>query len=61
MLVVLIRETINTGDMPSYYFNTQARSHSVLEEENAPNLKMQIDCYHLQIMEGDIATKLRKA
>jgi hydroxypyruvate isomerase len=27
---------------------------------NAPNLKMQMDCYHMQIMEGDLATKLRK-
>ena len=26
----------------------------------APNLKMQMDCYHMQVMEGDIAIKLRR-
>jgi 2-dehydrotetronate isomerase len=27
---------------------------------NARNLKMQLDCYHMQVMEGDLATKLRR-
>ena len=58
--VTLLIEAINTRDMPGFYLNTQAQSYAVLEEVGAPNLKMQMDCYHMQIMEGDLATKLRK-
>ena len=42
------------------FVSTQAESHAICAEVNAPNLKMQMDCYHMQIMEGDLATKLRR-
>jgi 2-dehydrotetronate isomerase len=58
--ITLLIEAINTRDMPGFYLNTQAEAHSVLQEVGAPNLKMQMDCYHMQIMEGDLAVKLRK-
>jgi hydroxypyruvate isomerase len=58
--ITLVIEAINTRDMPGFYLNTQAQSYGVLEEVGAPNLKMQMDCYHMQVMEGDIAVKLRK-
>ena len=31
----------------------------MLAEVGAPNLKVQMDLYHCQIVEGDVATKLR--
>jgi len=58
--ITLLLEAINTRDMPGFYLNTQAQSHALLVEVNAPNLKMQMDCYHMQVMEGDLAVKLRK-
>lgn len=58
--ITLLIEAINTRDMPGFYLNTQAQAYAVLEEVSAPNLKMQMDCYHMQIMEGDLAVKLRK-
>jgi len=58
--IALLIEAINTRDMPGFYLNTQAQAHAVLEEVGAPNLRMQMDCYHMQIMEGDLAMKLRK-
>lgn len=58
--MTLLIEAINTRDMPGFYLTTQAQSYAVLQEVGAPNLKMQMDCYHMQIMEGDIAVKLRK-
>ena len=36
-----------------------ARSRS-RREVDASNLKVQFDCYHCQIVEGDLATKLRR-
>ena len=58
--ITLLIEAINTRDMPGFYLRTQAQSYAALQKVNAPNLKMQMDCYHMQIMEGDLAVKLRK-
>ena len=58
--VTLLIEAINTRDIPGYFLNTQADSAVVCEEAAAPNLRMQMDCYHMQIVEGDLETKLRK-
>ena len=58
--ITLLMEAINTRDMPGFYLNTQAQSYALMTAVGAPNLKMQLDCYHMQIMEGDLAMKLRK-
>ncbi len=58
-LEVLI-EPINTRDIPGYYLNTQAQAHAVREEVGAPNLKVQMDFYHVQIVEGDIAMRFKR-
>jgi hydroxypyruvate isomerase len=58
--MTLLIEAINTRDMPGFFLNTQAQSFAVLEEVGAANLKMQMDLYHMQIMEGDLAMKLTK-
>ena len=58
--IALLIEAINTRDMPGFYLSTQAQSYETLLAVDAPNLKMQMDCYHMQIMEGDLAVKLRK-
>lgn len=56
----LLIEPINTRDIPGYFLNTQAEAHAVREEVGAANLKVQMDFYHVQIVEGDIAMKFRK-
>jgi 2-dehydrotetronate isomerase len=56
---VLLVEPINTRDIPAYFLNTQAEAHAVRVEVGEENLKVQMDLYHAQIVEGDIAVKLR--
>jgi hydroxypyruvate isomerase len=56
----LLIEPINTRDMPGFFLNTQAEAHAIRDEIGAPNVKVQMDLYHAQIVEGDLATKLRK-
>ena len=56
----LMIEPINTRDMPGYFLTTQSEAASICEALAAPNIRMQMDCYHIQIAEGDIATKLRR-
>ncbi len=58
--ITLLIEAINTRDMPGFYLNTQAQAQAAMLEVGAPNLKIQMDLYHMQIMEGDLAMKLRK-
>lgn len=58
--ITLLIEPINTRDIPGYFLNTQADAHAIREEVGADNLKVQMDFYHVQIVEGDIATKLRR-
>jgi hydroxypyruvate isomerase len=58
--ILLVLEAINTRDMPGFFVSTQAQSFEICNAVGAPNLKMQMDCYHMQVMEGDIATKLRR-
>ena len=58
--ITLLIEPINTRDIPGYFLNRQAESHALCTEIGAPNLKMQMDLYHMQIVEGDLAMKLRQ-
>ena len=53
-------EPINPRDMPRYFLNRQDHAHEILAEVGAPNLQVQMDLYHCQIVEGDVATKLRQ-
>jgi 2-dehydrotetronate isomerase len=52
-------EPINTRDIPGYFLNFQADAHAIVQAIGSPHLKVQMDLYHLQIMEGDLATKLK--
>jgi len=53
-------EPINTRDFPGYYLNRQDVAHAIVQEVGAPNLKVQFDLYHCQIVEGDVASKIRQ-
>ncbi len=58
--VEVLIEPINGRDMPGYFLQTQARAHHLVQLVAAPNLKVQMDLYHCQIVEGDVAMKLRQ-
>jgi hydroxypyruvate isomerase len=53
-------EPINTRDIPGFFLNRQDEAHRIVQAVGAPNLKVQMDLYHCQIVEGDVATKLRR-
>ncbi len=58
--VDILIEPINTRDIPGYFLNRQHQAHRILDEAGASNLKVQMDLYHCQIVEGDLATKVRR-
>ncbi len=51
-------EPINTRDIPDFFLNRQDEAHDIVQRVGAPNLKVQMDLYHCQIVEGDLAKKL---
>jgi hydroxypyruvate isomerase len=57
---VLLIEPLNPRDVPGYLVATQADAHAIREEVGAPNVKVQMDLYHCQIVEGDVAMRLRR-
>jgi hydroxypyruvate isomerase len=58
--ITITIEPINTRDMPGYFLNRQDDAQAICREIGAPNLKVQFDCYHCQIVEGDLSTKLAR-
>jgi hydroxypyruvate isomerase len=54
-------EPINTRDMPGYFLNRQDHALELIAAVGAPKLGLQMDWYHCQIVEGDVATKLCRA
>jgi hydroxypyruvate isomerase len=57
--VEILIEPINTRDMPRYFLNYQDDAHEIVLEAGAPPLKVLMDLYHCQIVEGDLSHKLR--
>ena len=58
--VTLMIEPINQRDSPNYLLTTQAEAHAIREEVGMANLRVEMDLYHAQIVEGDLSTKLRR-
>jgi len=58
--VDLLIEPINTRDIPRFFLNRQDHAHELIAEIGAPNVKVQFDLYHCQIVEGDVAMKIRQ-
>ncbi|MGE0257509.1 MAG: 2-oxo-tetronate isomerase [Alphaproteobacteria bacterium] len=57
--LVCVIEPINTRDIPGYFLNYTGQAMRVIEAVGRPNLRLQLDLYHVQIMEGDLATRTR--
>jgi hydroxypyruvate isomerase len=57
--ISVVIEPINTRDIPGYFLSTTTQAMSIIERLGRPNLKLQLDLYHVQIMEGDLAHRIR--
>ena len=57
--ITILVEPINGRDMPGYFIHRQDEAQAICMEIGAPNLRVQFDFYHAQIVEGDLSVKLR--
>jgi hydroxypyruvate isomerase len=53
-------EPLNTTDYPDIFVTGTRQAVALIDEVGAPNLRLQFDCYHLQIMEGELAASLER-
>ncbi len=57
--VSVLAEPINSRDVPGYFLNHQSQAVALLEAAGAANTGLQMDFYHCQIVDGDLASHLR--
>lgn len=57
--VTLLLEPLNRFDRPDYYLHHSAEALWIIDEVGAPNVKLQYDFYHMQLMEGNLTNTMR--
>jgi 2-dehydrotetronate isomerase len=55
----ILIKPINLRDMPLYFLHRQDHAHEILRKVGQANLKVQTDLHHCQIVEGDLANRLK--
>jgi hydroxypyruvate isomerase len=58
--VMLLVENINTTDMPGYFADTPARAAEIVTAVDRPNVRLQLDQYHVGMVGGDARQALRE-
>lgn len=56
----VVIEPINKRDVPGYFLNDFAFAHELVREMRIPNVGLQFDIYHCQILHGDVTMRLRE-
>lgn len=56
--LILVLEPVNTRDIPGFFVNRSAQALAIIDDVGAPNLLLQYDIYHSQVMEGDLARSI---
>lgn len=56
--ITILIEPLNKYDAPGYFLTTTTQALEIIAAVGAPNLKLMFDCYHVQLMEGDLTHRL---
>ena len=56
----LLIEPINSRNMPGYFLDDFDLAEKIIADAGMPNVKLQFDIYHRQIMHGDVTMALRR-
>jgi len=58
--IFLLIEPINPIERPNYFLNYVEHAAEVIDVVGRPNVKMQFDFYHVQIMQGNLIRRFEK-
>jgi hydroxypyruvate isomerase len=56
----LMIEPLNRRGVPGYFLDDFSFARDLIDELEIPNLKLQFDIYHCQILHGDVTMRLRE-
>lgn len=56
--MILLIEPINSKDTPGFFLDSTEQAAAIIREVGAPNLRLQLDLYHRQRMQGDLAAAI---
>lgn len=57
-MTVLI-EPMNHRDRPGYFLHHVEQAAAIIEQAGRRNIKLMFDCYHVQITQGDLITRIK--
>lgn len=60
MGITVLIEPINPRDRPDYFLTRAEQAADIIAKVGRPNLKMQFDVYHAQIVAGDLIRRIEK-
>jgi hydroxypyruvate isomerase len=58
--ITLLIEPINNRDRPNYFLNRAEHAADIIAKIGKPNIRIQFDFYHAQIMGGDLIRRFEK-
>jgi len=58
--VGLLIEPVNSRAIPGFFVDRPSLGFSIVSEVGSPNLKVQYDIFHAQVMEGDLANTMER-
>lgn len=56
----ILIEPLNHYDAPGYFLRSTTQAEAIIAEVGVANLKLMFDCYHVQLMEGDVTHRLER-
>lgn len=55
----ILIEPINQRDVPGYHLSLVEKGREIIDSLGRDNLRLMFDCYHTQVMQGDLTERLR--
>lgn len=56
--IKILIEPLNRYDAPGYFLQTTDQARDIIAQVAKPNIALMFDCYHVQLMEGDLSHRL---
>lgn len=56
--ITILIEPLNRYDAPGYFLQTTDQAVALIDTVGAANLRLMFDCYHVQLMQGDLSHRL---
>lgn len=57
--IIILIEPLNRYDAPGYFLQTTDQARDIIAQVGKANIALMFDCYHVQLMEGDLSHRLK--